>query len=185
MGACDFETRSRGKTARDAFRVAVEDAQYESGHGGYTGTIAEKSGFVMIDVDAEVRKYLPKYQARLKLMTPAAQRALRKRYEQTSGEGKWRLQELLVHAHKQWDAEQRQYVDLTFEEACELARTRVAKQIECLESKGPERADMIACALAEDSDPRWYDKWGPACCIFRRELENGEKEFIFCGLASS
>lgn len=45
MGACDFETRSWGKTAQEAFRKAVGDAQYEHGHGGYTGTIAEKDDF--------------------------------------------------------------------------------------------------------------------------------------------
>lgn len=45
MGACEFMVRAKGKTAREAFKSAVEDAQYESGHGGYTGTIAEKSDF--------------------------------------------------------------------------------------------------------------------------------------------
>lgn len=50
MGACDFSTIAKGKTAKEAFRTAVEDAQYESGHGGYTGTIAEKHEFRMIDL---------------------------------------------------------------------------------------------------------------------------------------
>jgi len=48
MGAADFSCRARGKTAKEAFASAVLDAQYESGHGGYTGTIAEKYSFVMI-----------------------------------------------------------------------------------------------------------------------------------------
>jgi hypothetical protein len=48
MGACDFYYRQRDKTAREAFRRAVEDAQWEYGHGGYSGTIAEKGSFVMI-----------------------------------------------------------------------------------------------------------------------------------------
>ena len=43
MGATEFFTTSSGKTAQEAFRSAVEEAQYEYGHGGYTGTIAEKS----------------------------------------------------------------------------------------------------------------------------------------------
>jgi hypothetical protein len=50
MGACVFTDYSRGKTAYDAFNNAVEAAQYECGHGGYTGTIAEKSSFVELDV---------------------------------------------------------------------------------------------------------------------------------------
>lgn len=45
MGACEFFTSAAGSTVREAFNNAVEDALYESGHGGYTGTIAEKDGF--------------------------------------------------------------------------------------------------------------------------------------------
>lgn len=48
MGASEFSTTARGKTAKDAFSAAVEEAQYENGHGGYTGTIAEKRGFKMV-----------------------------------------------------------------------------------------------------------------------------------------
>lgn len=48
MGACDFITVARGKSAKEAFQRAVGDAAYEHGHGGYTGTIAEKRDFVMI-----------------------------------------------------------------------------------------------------------------------------------------
>ena len=45
MGAQDFTATAKGKTAKEAFSVAVEDAAYENGHGGYTGTIAEKRSF--------------------------------------------------------------------------------------------------------------------------------------------
>jgi hypothetical protein len=50
MGATDFATRvpKYGRTAKQAFADAVSDAQHEYGHGGYTGTIAEKSGFTMV-----------------------------------------------------------------------------------------------------------------------------------------
>lgn len=50
MGACSFSNRvpKYGRTAAEAFRDTVADARYEYGHGGYTGTIAEKSGFRMI-----------------------------------------------------------------------------------------------------------------------------------------
>jgi hypothetical protein len=44
-GADTFETIGQGKTAEEAFQRAREDAAYEHGHGGYTGTIAEKGGF--------------------------------------------------------------------------------------------------------------------------------------------
>lgn len=49
MGGETFVNYKRGKTAQEAFRLAVDDAAYEHGHGGYTGTIAEKSEFRMIE----------------------------------------------------------------------------------------------------------------------------------------
>ena len=48
MGADNFSVHASGKNANDAFRSAVQDAQYEYGHGGYSGTIAEKHSFKMI-----------------------------------------------------------------------------------------------------------------------------------------
>lgn len=48
MGATTFFDVVNGKDAKSAFAVAVEEAAYENGHGGYTGTIAEKSEFTMI-----------------------------------------------------------------------------------------------------------------------------------------
>jgi len=48
MGACEFTQRAKGKTAKEAFSAAVEHARYEHGHGGYSGTLAEKGTFVLI-----------------------------------------------------------------------------------------------------------------------------------------
>jgi hypothetical protein len=50
MGADSFVDRGRGKDAKDAFRKVTDEARYEHGHGGYSGTIAEKHEFVMISV---------------------------------------------------------------------------------------------------------------------------------------
>ena len=51
MGGCDFKTYMESSSgARDAFNKAVERAMWEHGHGGYTGTIAEKHGYVMLTV---------------------------------------------------------------------------------------------------------------------------------------
>ena len=50
MGATNFFISRRGKTAQDAFLDAKDEAAYENGHGGYTGTIAEKDSFVIIPV---------------------------------------------------------------------------------------------------------------------------------------
>lgn len=48
MGAYDFTAFAKGKDAASAFRGAVDDAKHQHGHGGYTGTIAEKHSFVLI-----------------------------------------------------------------------------------------------------------------------------------------
>lgn len=50
MSAETFFHGASGKTAEEAFHKAVEEAQYNWGHAGDTGTIAEKSSFVMIDL---------------------------------------------------------------------------------------------------------------------------------------
>ena len=47
MGATTFITVGWGRGAREAFNAAVEHAQYEHGHGGYSGTIAEKHSFTL------------------------------------------------------------------------------------------------------------------------------------------
>lgn len=59
MGAETFMVEAEGKTAREAFQKAVEDAQYENGHGGYTNTITEKNEFMRIAYppNMEPKKY--------------------------------------------------------------------------------------------------------------------------------
>lgn len=50
MGGQIFSSVGKGKTIDEAFRASVESAKYEYGHGGYTGTIAEKHGYVLVSV---------------------------------------------------------------------------------------------------------------------------------------
>lgn len=52
MGAESFNIRAVGYTAAEAFDAAREHAQWDYGHSGYTGTIAEKDAFVMVPVPA-------------------------------------------------------------------------------------------------------------------------------------
>lgn len=49
MGANTFENLAKAESAEAAFRYCVEEAQYDFGHAGYTGTIAEKDSFVLIN----------------------------------------------------------------------------------------------------------------------------------------
>lgn len=48
MGAEVFFHATEGKTVDEAFRKAVDEACYDYGHAGYTGTIAEKDSYVVI-----------------------------------------------------------------------------------------------------------------------------------------
>ena len=50
MGARDFFHEAEGHTPKEAFIKARDEAAYDYGHAGYTGTIAEKGSFVMIKV---------------------------------------------------------------------------------------------------------------------------------------
>lgn len=49
MGAMEFVSYSKGKNVNEAFVAAVNVACYDHGNSGYTGTIAEKSEFRMVD----------------------------------------------------------------------------------------------------------------------------------------
>lgn len=48
MGASTFVDTIPGTDAREAFHAARERAQHNYGRAGYTGTIAEKRGFVVM-----------------------------------------------------------------------------------------------------------------------------------------
>ena len=49
MGATTFITPQEGARVEEAFREAVAAARFEHGHGGYTGTVAAKNDFVIVD----------------------------------------------------------------------------------------------------------------------------------------
>ena len=48
MGADQFTAVGYGESANDAFRSEVDNAEWHHGHGGYTGTIAEKHSFPIV-----------------------------------------------------------------------------------------------------------------------------------------
>jgi len=50
MGSSSFTAYASGATPEEAFKHAVRDAKYDSGHGGYTGTIAEKEGMGLLEI---------------------------------------------------------------------------------------------------------------------------------------
>jgi len=76
MGAEFFEEYSRNvEPLRKAFRVAYEQAEYDYGHSGYTGTIAEADGYEEIgsclDLPEEIEKWTKKIEEEAKKWGPA------------------------------------------------------------------------------------------------------------------
>jgi hypothetical protein len=51
MGAERFTVVVEGETAEETFKEALEAAQWEHGHSGYSGSLADKSSFVMYTPD--------------------------------------------------------------------------------------------------------------------------------------
>ena len=58
MSAEQFIQIAKGKSAKAAFKAAVEQAEYDHGHSGYTGTIAEKEDFISIPLPKKGLKNL-------------------------------------------------------------------------------------------------------------------------------
>lgn len=57
MGATTFYDESKGDTPRTVFDALVARAQYDHGHSGYTGTIAEKRGFQFYEPGVSAREF--------------------------------------------------------------------------------------------------------------------------------
>jgi len=60
MGAADFSVTVKAKTAKEAFHIATEEAKYMHGHGGYTGTIAEKYEFKIVPTSKKQKRTILK-----------------------------------------------------------------------------------------------------------------------------
>lgn len=56
MGAEQFVVKVQAANADLAFKLATDQARYDHGHAGYTGTIAEKDSFVMLEPCPDVIK---------------------------------------------------------------------------------------------------------------------------------
>ena len=54
MSATEFWEEATGATAQEAFDAAVAQAKYDYGHRGYTGTIAEKTEFVIVEAEEDI-----------------------------------------------------------------------------------------------------------------------------------
>jgi len=179
MGADTFTTAAKGGTAQEAFRAAQEEASYWHGHGGYTGTIAEKVDFAMIpDTGKELKARLDRAIKGLREL----QRQLREPGKRNVADGFHALQRR-VGAHLNVDEFVLRH-GTKAEAQKELRRTatwlREIKQ-RCRARMKP--AD-VADVLLQICDRRVDDKWGPAGCIDLTPRKKRDKEFLFFGVAS-
>lgn len=136
MGADNFDTYGFGKTARDAFNTACRDAAYEHGHGGYTGTIAEKSSFRLVD--------LPKGMNAGDFVTAVSQ-VFRSPYH---GETETELLERFTSRKKDW---------------VEWRKKPYGAHLTKVWRKFSANPSWVA--LARSTYPTWDDKWGPAVAV--------------------
>lgn len=172
MGAVDFTSYGFGRDAREAFIQAVQQAQYDHGHAGYTGTIAEKGSYSLISLPPRVppTRFLSWVEAstwadmtylREDLKRLEAQRAPR-------GQGEaWRKRKAQLR--------------------------KSIKQSERDLAKIPAQHREIV----ERAALTWNDKWGPALAFEVKGTEAAKAKkwaglkgtrkrvFCFCGLASS
>lgn len=182
MGATDFQTYAAGKTPADAFRAARENAQYQSGHGGYTGTIAEKGDFVHVPVPKGIT-----LAGFVKLMDDAEEHV-----------GIEYLRETVRYARQHGQGARKKYGDKTLKQhEAELARAeRRAEQFWTrVRGRGPGVEQALRRALEVGG---WgSDKWGPALCLgpvtgkllqerlqYVSALSRGHRLYLFRGIAS-
>jgi len=171
MGAAYFEQTVVAKSAGEAFRQAQERARWEDGHGGYTGTIAEKPSFVMLQLPAR--------------MTAKRFLALAEEAEFNGAddeEERWE-RERIARLRKSGTQAQVRRAEADLRKA-QRARERFWKSV-------PDHARLAVERAAELN----ADKWGPAGCIELRGAEasaarkaSGKQRgiaFKFFGYASS
>lgn len=173
MGATNFEVIATGKTAREAFLSAVDDARYWNGHGGYTGTIAEKSGFTefvvpLAELPERKRKmdsYDPKSKSRVVTLVPE------------------RVIDRLGSAiyHYRWESDDKE-ISVPRWVKPENTEEYIKEQTEHRENT---KADL-AFFVSKMGLTKWKqmcelydDKWGNAVAI-----KTGDDEWLFCGMAS-
>lgn len=172
MGATNFQTYGIGKTVGEAYQKAVEEALYWSGHGGYTGTIAEKSGYALITLPPRV----------------STQRFLH-----------W-IELLSYSTDESWTRERLQHLDSKRAPAGrgEAWRKEKAQLRKLLKEAEKARKSVPAQhrALVQQAVQVYDDKWGPALAfevpatearkIKEQEGLKGTRKrvFCFCGYAS-
>jgi hypothetical protein len=177
MGAWFSDTTAVGRTAGEAFSRAQDDARYEYGHGGYTGTIAEKDGYVLID--------LPKGLTAERLVRLACD------VEFEGTVDSWELRSAREYAATAPKGHVR-----SAKAALRRAEKDHAKQVKQAERFWKKLRPEVADAVRLAAEIACGDKWGPVAAVELRGAEataakkwhgakRGQKVYRFFGYASS
>ena len=161
MGATTFHTFGYGKTPQEAFNAAKAAAQPESGHGGYSGTIAEKRSFRLVTDQASEIKLRCK--TRIASLKADVKRSKAKGDHWEIEEFQGQIKEIGYHA-KQLKA----------------SMTSKAKRTPGY-ARNTGDAITLADALICLCDSRVDDKWGP-CGAYA--VKDRKDCFLFFGWAS-
>jgi hypothetical protein len=165
MGGCEFECSGKGRSAAEVFRSLRDSASYECGHGGYTGTIAEKPGFSIVPPpsDEVARECLQKMLNNLNKCVEDY------RADVAECESKIAHPET---ANNEWD---RKYLPenlATAKKNLTEAQTRLDEWKTILRSSKP-----VPNGVIKQQYTNWYldkhdnDKWGDAHCFVVRDPE--------------
>ena len=161
MGADTFYQTGEGKGALDAFNRAHDDAAYEYGHGGYTGTLAEKGDFIDFTQRATTLGASPATRRKLAEWAYSSHFA----YEE---DGKKRI---------------KGYVRIPVRATNTMFGVSGPAEM-LVPVKVPQRYRQLVADMSAQTD----DKWGPAGCIEvgrEKGMKRGYRRYIFFGWASS
>lgn len=175
MGAEFFEVVVKAKSPEAAFVSAQRQAFYDYGHAGYTGTIAEKPGFIYFgQVNMRANDYLDAYEK--------VQSCVCDPVVEYTEEEKKRLEELRAQFETWLPTE-----IFNFNSPKAKKNGMISDKIHKIEDKARERAKAKALAklppeLAKLVPPRMVDvadsKWDEAACVL---TDDG---YLFFGWAS-
>lgn len=165
MGASSFQAVHAAPTANEAFQAAVHDAHYWHGHGGYSGTIAEKDGYVM----GWSRSH-PEYERLCEFVDPDKRRynfesALCAAVELLDAGGDDRP---LVEFKAKYEQGEQEYEG----EGTVWSRNAMKDLYDLLNLTGSKHVQRMA--------ETYWDKWGPALCV-----PLPDDRWLFVGYASS
>ncbi len=154
MGASNFTAAAYGKSPEEAFSRAVQEARHEYGHGGYTGTIAEKPS-------AYILPALPPRWTAAKVEALIATVEYGESYKAANGE--WKIRkgsaEKAAATLNEWLRSAR-----SFRTAADLVEMFNDKWGACL------------CVEVKPAEAKRFAPW--------LDRKRGERAFVFFGLAS-